>query len=56
MMQHVKKLIYVLPYPNNTPLLNTSSPTKLIEYLAMGKSIVANNHPEQTFIGNHNLS
>lgn len=55
MMQHVKRAdLCFAPYPNNTPLLNTSSPTKLIEYLAMGKSIVANNHPEQTFIGNHN--
>jgi glycosyltransferase involved in cell wall biosynthesis len=32
-------------YP--TPILNSTSPTKLIEYMAMGKAVVANDHPEQ---------
>jgi glycosyltransferase involved in cell wall biosynthesis len=32
-------------YP--TPLLQSTSPTKLIEYMAMGKAVVANDHPEQ---------
>jgi glycosyltransferase involved in cell wall biosynthesis len=32
-------------YP--TPILNSTSPTKLVEYLAMGKAVVANDHPEQ---------
>ncbi len=32
-------------YP--TPILNAGSPTKLIEYMAMGKPVVANDHPEQ---------
>ena len=32
-------------YP--TPILNSTSPTKLIEYMALGKSVVANEHPEQ---------
>jgi len=32
-------------YP--TPVLRSTSPTKLIEYLAMGKAVVANDHPEQ---------
>lgn len=32
-------------YP--TPILNSTSPTKLIEYMALGKSVVANDHPEQ---------
>lgn len=32
-------------YP--TPILNSTSPTKLIEYMAMGKPVVANDHPEQ---------
>jgi glycosyltransferase involved in cell wall biosynthesis len=32
-------------YP--TPILNSTSPTKLVEYLAMGRPVVANDHPEQ---------
>jgi len=32
-------------YP--TPILRSTSPTKLVEYLAMGKPVVANDHPEQ---------
>lgn len=32
-------------YP--TPILNSTSPTKLVEYLAMGKAVVASDHPEQ---------
>jgi glycosyltransferase involved in cell wall biosynthesis len=32
-------------YP--TPVLRSASPTKLIEYMAMGKAVVANDHPEQ---------
>ncbi|PQP35620.1 hypothetical protein C6A37_01595 [Desulfobacteraceae bacterium SEEP-SAG9] len=35
-------------YP--TPILNSTSPTKLIEYMAMGKPVVLNNHPEQRLI------
>lgn len=30
-----------------TPVLQSTSPTKLVEYLAMGKAVVANDHPEQ---------
>src|SRR5262245_50698170 len=32
-------------YPS--PILNCGSPTKLVEYMAMGKAVVANDHPEQ---------
>ena len=32
-------------YP--TPILRSASPTKLVEYMAMGKAVVANDHPEQ---------
>jgi glycosyltransferase involved in cell wall biosynthesis len=32
-------------YP--TPILNSTSPTKLIEYMALGKAVIANDHPEQ---------
>jgi glycosyltransferase involved in cell wall biosynthesis len=35
-------------YP--TPILNSTSPTKLIEYMAMGKAVVANDHPEQRIV------
>jgi glycosyltransferase involved in cell wall biosynthesis len=30
-----------------TPILRSTSPTKLIEYMAMAKAVVANDHPEQ---------
>ncbi|HLW23745.1 MAG TPA: glycosyltransferase family 4 protein [Steroidobacteraceae bacterium] len=30
-----------------TPILRSTSPTKLVEYLALGKAVVANDHPEQ---------
>lgn len=35
-------------YP--TPVLNSTSPTKLVEYMAMGRPVVANNHPEQQLV------
>jgi glycosyltransferase involved in cell wall biosynthesis len=35
-------------YP--TPVNNSTSPTKLVEYLAMGKAVVANDHPEQRLV------
>jgi len=35
-------------YP--TPILNSTSPTKLIEYMALGKAVVATDHPEQRLV------
>jgi len=32
-------------YP--TPILRSTSPTKLVEYMAMGKPVVVNDHPDQ---------
>jgi glycosyltransferase involved in cell wall biosynthesis len=37
-------------YP--TPILNSTSPTKLIEYMALRKAVVANDHPEQKLVIN----
>jgi len=37
-------------YP--TPILNSTSPTKLVEYMALEKPVVANDHPEQRLIIN----
>jgi len=50
--QYVKEAdVCVSPfYP--TPILNSTSPTKLIEYMAMEKPVVANDHPEQTLVIN----
>jgi glycosyltransferase involved in cell wall biosynthesis len=35
-------------YP--TPVFNVASPTKLVEYMAMGKAVVANTQPDQKFL------
>lgn len=44
-----KANVCVSPF-HPTPILNVASPTKLIEYLAMGKPVVANDHPEQRLV------
>ena len=41
--------VCVSPLPP-APLLNCGSPTKLVEYMAMGKAVVANTHPEQQLL------
>lgn len=33
-----------------SPILASTSPTKLVEYLALGKAVVANDHPEQRLV------
>lgn len=35
-------------YP--TPILNSTSPTKVVEYMALGRAVVANDHPEQKLV------
>ena len=46
-LQYAKEVdVCVSPFAP-VPLLNSTSPTKLIEYLALGKAVVANDHPEQ---------
>jgi glycosyltransferase involved in cell wall biosynthesis len=55
-VQHAIALEYVYQanvcvspfYP--TPVLNSTSPTKLVEYMAMARPVVANNHPEQRLV------
>ncbi len=45
--QHVRRAaVCVSPYLP-VPILRSTSPTKLIEYMALGKPVVANDHPEQ---------
>lgn len=41
-------------YP--TPILNSTSPTKLVEYMALAMPVVANDHPEQKRIIDHSGS
>ncbi|MBN1239654.1 MAG: glycosyltransferase family 4 protein [Gammaproteobacteria bacterium] len=35
------------------PILRSTSPTKLVEYMALGKAVVANDHPEQSLVLRH---
>jgi glycosyltransferase involved in cell wall biosynthesis len=45
--QHVRRAaLCVSPYVP-VPILRSTSPTKLIEYMALSKAVVANDHPEQ---------
>jgi glycosyltransferase involved in cell wall biosynthesis len=45
--QHVRRAtLCVSPYLP-VPILRSTSPTKLIEYMALGKPVVGNDHPEQ---------
>jgi glycosyltransferase involved in cell wall biosynthesis len=41
--------VCVSPLPPD-PMLNCASPTKLVEYMAIGKPVIANHHPEQQFL------
>lgn len=46
--QHVRQADICFSPFQPIPVLLSTSPTKLIEYLAMAKCVVANEHPEQT--------
>ncbi|HZF27916.1 MAG TPA: glycosyltransferase [Gammaproteobacteria bacterium] len=46
--QHARRAaVCVSPY-FPVPILRSTSPTKLVEYMALGKAVVANDHPEQS--------
>ena len=46
----VKNADVCLSYIYPSPIFNVGSPTKLLEYMAMGKATVANDHPEQRVV------
>ena len=39
-----------------SPILDSTSPTKLVEYMALEKPVVANNHPDQTKVINESMA
>lgn len=47
---HVKSADVCLSPYLPTPILRSTSPTKLVEYMAMGRPVVANDHPEQKLV------
>ncbi len=48
--QYVRRAaVCVSPY-FPAPILRSTSPTKLVEYMALGKGVVANDHPEQSAV------
>ncbi len=49
-MERVKEAAVCVSPFKPSPILNSTSPTKLSEYLAMGKPVVANDHPEQSLV------
>jgi glycosyltransferase involved in cell wall biosynthesis len=46
-LEHVAQAVVCLSPFYPTPIFNSTSPTKLIEYMAMGRAVIGNRHPEQ---------
>ncbi|WP_084633378.1 glycosyltransferase [Pleomorphomonas oryzae] len=42
--------VCIASYPNDSPMLRSATPTKLVEYIAMGSRVVANVHPDQSYV------
>lgn len=42
--------VCLAPYPVSPKMLASATPTKLVEYLAMGRRVVANHHPDQSHV------
>jgi len=49
-LEMVKQALVCLSPFYPTPILNSTSPTKLVEYMAYGRAVVANDHPEQKLV------
>jgi glycosyltransferase involved in cell wall biosynthesis len=49
-LQHVARADVCVSPIFPTPILNVGSPTKLVEYLAQGRPVVANDHPDQRLV------
>jgi glycosyltransferase involved in cell wall biosynthesis len=49
-LEYVRKAAVCVSPFFPTPILNSTSPTKVVEYMAMGKPVVANDHPEQRLV------
>lgn len=49
-LDYVKKADVCLSFIYPSPVFNVGSPTKLLEYMAMGKASIANDHPEQRVV------
>lgn len=47
-MEYIRRATVCVSPSYPTPILNSSSPTKLVEYMSQGSAVVANDHPEQT--------
>ncbi|KQS96552.1 hypothetical protein ASG68_16795 [Rhizobium sp. Leaf453] len=50
-LKHVRRAdVCLAPYPSSPKMLASATPTKLVEYIAMGRRVVANFHPDQSTV------